>query len=72
MSCQYAFESAKRALLSNNVVVHYSPKLLVKLTADASSYDVGAVISHRYAQLLLPPGHSLPVRRTIPNWKKRL
>ena len=48
MSCQYSFESAKRALLSDNVLGH-SSELPVKLAANASSYGVGAVISDQYA-----------------------
>lgn len=48
-ACQCTFESAKCALLYNNVLVHYSPELLVTLAADASSYSVVAVISHQYA-----------------------
>ena len=40
-------ESAfNRALLSSNALVHYNPSLPLKLAGDASTYGVGAVISH--------------------------
>ena len=44
--CDQAFQSAKDALTSSKVLVHYDPALPLKLAADASAYGVGAVISH--------------------------
>lgn len=37
---------ANEALVSSKVLVHYNPSLPLKLAGDASSYGVGAVISH--------------------------
>ena len=55
-ACQCAFQSAKYALASNRVLAHYNPGLPLKLAADASSYGVGAVISHQY-----PDGSERPI-----------
>jgi len=44
--CNKSFKLAKDKLISPNVLVHYDPKLPIKLAADASAYGVGAVISH--------------------------
>ena len=41
-----AFEEAKKSLCSDAVLVHYSPLLDMSLSVDASSYGLGAVISH--------------------------
>ena len=46
--CQSAFQQTKTALASTNVLTHYSPKLSLRLAADASAYGVGTVISHVY------------------------
>ena len=45
-SCQHAFVTAKKKLVSPNVLVHYDPSRPIRLAADASAYGVGAVISH--------------------------
>ena len=45
-SCQQAFVTAKKKLVSPNVLVHYDPSRPIRLAADASAYGVGAVISH--------------------------
>ena len=44
--CDQAFSDAKSALASAAVLVHYNPKLPLRLATDASSYGIGAVISH--------------------------
>ena len=44
--CTQAMEEAKRRLLSSNVLVHFDPKLSLKLDTDASAYGVGPVLSH--------------------------
>ena len=41
-----AFQKAKQQLLSSNVIVHYDSTLPIVLAGDASTYGVGAVISH--------------------------
>ena len=44
--CEAVFKEAKEKLLSSKVLVHYDPKLPIKVAADASAYGVGAVLSH--------------------------
>ena len=44
--CQQAFQELKGQLASTDVLIHYNPDLPLKLDCDASSYGVGAVLSH--------------------------
>ncbi|XP_015118224.1 uncharacterized protein K02A2.6-like [Diachasma alloeum] len=44
--CQVAFDLIKEKLLSPEVLMHYDPKLPLKITCDASPVGVGAVLSH--------------------------
>ena len=44
---QQAFEAAKEQLSSDSVLAHYNPCQELILACDASSYGVGAVLSHR-------------------------
>ena len=44
--CKEAFENAKKLLITAPVLAHYDPSLPLKLAGDASSYGLGAVISH--------------------------
>lgn len=44
--CIVAFEKIKQILSSNKVLVHYDPKLPIKLTVDASPVGIAAVLSH--------------------------
>ena len=44
--CDNAFAQVKQKLVSNQLLVHYNPKLPLQLATDASPYGVGAVISH--------------------------
>ncbi|XP_061721065.1 uncharacterized protein K02A2.6-like [Cydia pomonella] len=44
--CQAAFQEIKRALGSSQVLTHYSEKLPLILTCDASGVGVASVISH--------------------------
>lgn len=46
--CELAFSKAKEAFMSNKILVHFNSKLPLVLATDASSYGVGAVLSHRY------------------------
>lgn len=65
---QGSFESAKEALTSSQVLVHYDPALPIQLIADASAYGVGAVIAH-----ILPDGSDRPIAfasRTLTNSEK--
>lgn len=43
-----AFNKAKRAFMSNQILVQFNPKLPLVLATDASPYGVGAVLSHIY------------------------
>ena len=54
--CDEAFEEAKQKLVSAPVLAHYDPTLPLRLAGDASSYGVGAVISHIY-----PNGQERPI-----------
>ena len=44
--CDKAFSALKEQLALQSVLVHYNVNLLLKLACDASSYGLGAVISH--------------------------
>ena len=44
--CEATFRKCKALLTSDAVLVHYDSKLPIKLACDASSYGVGAVLSH--------------------------
>jgi len=48
-NCEKAFQEAKEALSSATVLAHYDPQLPLRLAADASSYGLGAVISHVFS-----------------------
>ena len=54
--CQKAFDELKTQLASSDVFVHYDPSRSLKLDCDASSYGVGAVLSH-----VFPDGLERPV-----------
>ena len=54
--CADVFRNAKKQLSSAPVLAHYDPQLPLQLAGDASSYGVGAVLSHRY-----PDGSERPV-----------
>ena len=42
-----AFQSSKDLLLSAPLLVHYNPTMDLSLACDASSYGIGAVLSHK-------------------------
>ncbi|XP_011859117.1 PREDICTED: uncharacterized protein K02A2.6-like [Vollenhovia emeryi] len=46
--CEKSFRDAKKAFISPKCLVHFDPRLPVTLATDASSYGVGAVLSHIY------------------------
>lgn len=43
-----SFENARKAFVSEKVLVFYDQRLPLVLATDASPYGVGAVLSHRY------------------------
>lgn len=45
--CEKSFKESKELLVSDKILVHYDPNLPLIVTCDASSYGVGAVLSHR-------------------------
>ena len=45
-TCNIAFTEAKKLIASNRVLTHFDSNLPIKLACDASSYGIGAVISH--------------------------
>ena len=46
VECAQAFDEIKTLLVQAPVLVHYNPKLPLKLAGDASNYGIGAVLSH--------------------------
>lgn len=64
-----AFIDSKRLLLSSQVLVHFDPKLEIRLACDASNYGIGAVLSH-----IMPDGTEKPVgfvSRTLNDSEKK-
>lgn len=53
---EVAFKAVKDLLLSNRVLAQYSELLPLRLSCDASSYGVGAVLNH-----ILPDGREAPI-----------
>ena len=46
VECAQVFDEIKTLLVQAPVLVHYNPKLPLKLAGDASNYGIGAVLSH--------------------------
>lgn len=47
--CEWAFQEAKKAFTSNEVLAYFDTKIPLVLATDASPTGVGAVLSHKYA-----------------------
>lgn len=54
--CQNAFNTMKKDIVSDTVLVHFDPKLPIVLTCDASKHGIGAVLAH-----VMPDGIQRPV-----------
>ena len=54
--CQQVFRQVKEQLASAKVLVHYNSELSLSLACNASSYGIGAVISHTF-----PDGAERPI-----------
>ncbi|CAF1493877.1 unnamed protein product [Adineta steineri] len=48
-SCQKSFDTLKKQLAETTMLVHFDQQLPLILATDASSYGIGAVLMHRYA-----------------------
>lgn len=48
-NCQRAFDITRADIKSERLLVHFDPSLPVLLATDASPYEVGATLSHRYS-----------------------
>ena len=55
--CNRAFTQLKSKLASSEVLAHYDLQVPLRLECDASSYGVGAVLSHKY----IPNGTEHPI-----------
>ena len=72
---QKAFEKSKELMMSSQLLVHFDPKLEIRLACDGSACSVRAVLSHKMAD-----GSEQPVgfaSRTLTEteknrWKRRL
>ena len=74
--CTSAFEQAKKELVSAKALAYYNPDLPMKMTADASAYGIGDVISNVY-----PNGNERPIafaswtliksEKIMCSWKRR-
>ena len=71
-TCQVAFEKLKELLLNSSLLAHYmyDPNKPVRLAVDASSYGLGAVLSHVFDdvkenQLRMLPAVSQQVSKII-------
>ena len=74
--CSKAFSRAKEELASSQVLTHYESKLPLNMAADASAYDVGAVLLHTFPDGSERPvaftSHSLlQVREIMPRLRRR-
>ena len=55
-SQQQCFEKSKKMITSAKVLAHYNPELQLVLQCDASTYGLGAVLSH-----IMPDGSERPI-----------
>ncbi len=53
---QNSFDMSKQLLISSQVLVHFNPRLEIRLACDASEYGLGAVLPH-----IMPDGSERPV-----------
>ena len=53
--CEKAFDDVRSWIASEQVLTHYDPGVPLKLACDASSYGLGAVLSHVFPQGIEKP-----------------
>ncbi|PIO53025.1 hypothetical protein TELCIR_25660 [Teladorsagia circumcincta] len=46
--CQSSFDKIKATINSDLLLTHYDPNLPIIVAADASNYEIGATLSHRF------------------------
>lgn len=46
--CKQAFKETKRLITSDVVLAHFNPSVPIRLACDASPYEIGAVLSHKF------------------------
>ena len=66
---QQVFDKSKELLASSQVLVHFDPKLQIRLACDASDYGIGAILSQ-----VMPDGSEKPVgfvSRTLTDAEKK-
>ena len=69
-NCEKAFQDSKRLVAESELLVHYDTRKPLRLACDASSYGVGAVISH-----IMEDGSERPIAfasRTLSTSEKSL
>ncbi|XP_037822569.1 uncharacterized protein K02A2.6-like [Lucilia sericata] len=49
-SCQIAYDTIRKEITSEKVLVHFNPKLPIFLTTDASDYAIAGVLSHKFSE----------------------
>ena len=63
--CDQAFDEIKSLLVQALVLVHYNPKLPLRLAEDASNYGIGAVLLHVDSKGQEHPIHCLHVTHIV-------
>jgi hypothetical protein len=75
-ACEQAFQTVKGMISSESVLAAYNPDETLVLACDASSYGLGAVLSHRSSAgherpIAFATEHCLPASESIRRLKRR-